>query len=515
MGYEVYIRSFADGTGNGVGDLIGIRDRLDYLAWLGIDIVWITPCYPSPMADHGYDVADYVDIEPVFGDLATMQQVIDQAHELGLRVVLDIVPNHSSSQHRWFRAAVEDPTGPYRDYYLWRDPAPGGGPPNNWVAHFGGPAWTLDEASGQYYCHLFLPEQPDLNWRSPAVRAEFEQILEFWFERGIDGFRIDVAHGMVKDSQFRDNPQVADLTAVTHPREVFRCFEHQYDLQQPESLEIYRGWRRIADRYGAALIGETYVLDPARLADLVPGDGLHLGFWFAPMQMSWAAPDILRVLREPSLRLGGRVGWVQSSHDESRPATRFGGGDLGRRRSLAFAAMLMGLPGVTFIYQGEELGLEDGHVPPELRSDPISTRNAGAVGRDVCRTPMPWGPGHNLGFSSAAHTWLPLGHDVEASVAVQRDNPAAHVHKMRSLLGFRRKISDLESTVTWPETPGEIVAFRRGDHLFALNTADQAVEFMPGGVWSVAHRTGDGELASSKKTIRCDPNETVIAQQTP
>ena len=510
VGYEVYIRSFADSTGNGVGDLAGITQRLDYLAWLGIDIVWITPCYPSPMADHGYDVADYVDIEPIFGDLAVMQELIDRAHELDLRVVLDIVPNHSSNQHRWFRAAVEDPTGPYRDYYLWRDPAPDGGPPNNWVAHFGGPAWTLDDASGQYYCHLFLPEQPDLNWRNPALRAEFEQTLEFWFERGIDGFRIDVAHALIKDREFRDNPQVADLANLTHPREQFRCFEHRYDLQQPESLEIYRDWRRIAERYDTALIGETYVLDPAGLADLVPGDGLHLGFWFAPMQMPWTAPDITKTLRETSERLGDRVGWVQSSHDESRPATRFGGGDLGRRRSLAFAAMLMGLPGVPFIYQGEELGLEDGDVPPELRSDPIATRNVGAVGRDVCRTPMPWEPGHNLGFSSADQTWLPLGHGVEDSVAVQRQNPDAHVHKMRSLLQFRRQLSDLDPIVTWLDTSEGVVAFQRGDHLFALNTNDEATDFTPGGVWSLVHRTGTGQPAHSVQTIHIDGAETVV-----
>lgn len=513
VGYEVYVRSFADSSGNGIGDLAGITQHLDYLAWLGVDIVWITPCYPSPMADHGYDVADYVDIEPIFGDLQAMQELIDRAHELGLRVVLDIVPNHSSNQHPWFRSAVEDPSGPYRDYYLWRDPAPDGGPPNKWISHFGGPAWTLDERSGQYYCHLFLPEQPDLNWRNPALRAEFERILEFWFERGIDGFRIDVAHALIKDSEFRDNPQIADLSGIVHPREQFRCFEHKYDLEQPESLEIYRDWRQIAERYDTALIGETYVFTPAGLANLVPGDGLHLGFWFAAMKMPWTAEEITKTLRETSELLSDRVGWVQSSHDESRPATRFGGGELGRNRSLAFAAMLFGLPGVPFIYQGEELGLEDGEVPPELCTDPIATQNPGAVGRDVCRTPMPWKPGPNLGFSSAEQTWLPVGHGPDDSVEAQQQNPGAHVHKMRSLLRFRRELADLSPVVNWLEAPTGVVAFQRGDHLFALNASDAAAEFSPGGVWSVIHRTGTAAHSNSVETIWIDGAETVIARR--
>ena len=256
------------------------------------------------------------------------------------------------------------------------------------------------------------------------------------------------------------------------------------------------------------------MLDSAGLADLVPGDGLHLGFWFAPMQMPWTAPDIERTLRETSERLGDRVGWVQSSHDESRPATRFGGGDSGRRRSLAFAAMLFGLPGVPFIYQGEELGLEDGHVPREFLSDPVSTRNDGAFGRDVCRTPMPWEPGHNLGFSSADETWLPLGHSAEDSVAVQRQNPEAHVHKMRSLLQFRRQLSDLDPAVTWTQAPTGVVAFRRGDHLFVLNANDEAIELTPGGTWSVVHRTGDEQTPDSGRTILLGGAETVVARQT-
>ncbi len=502
VGYEVYIRSFADGDDDGIGDLHGLRTRLDHLAWLGVDIVWITPFFPSPMADHGYDVADYVDVDPLFGDLAAFDAVVERAHELDLRVVIDIVPNHSSDQHEWFQRALADPHSEYRDYYLWRDPAPDGGPPNNWISHFGGPAWTLDEASGQYFCHLFLPEQPDLNWRNPAVRAEFRSALEFWFERGVDGIRIDVAHALIKDDQFRDNRRVSDPGDEVDPRLIFRSFDHAHDLMQPESLDIYREWREVAERYDAALIGETYVLDADELAGLLPGDGLHIGFWFTPMGTPWDADALREVLRAPAEALGPRVGWVQSSHDESRPVARFGGGDLGRQRSLGLALLLLGLPGVPFLFQGEELGLDDGWVPPELRSDPVATRNEGAVGRDVCRTPIPWEPGKNLGFSGADRTWLPLGHDEAESVAAQSDDPASHLHKMRALLAMRGALPELPETTEWPDTPTELVAFRRADHLFVLNAGDNGVVWSPGGDWEILHRTGDdGDRSTDTLTL--------------
>ncbi len=511
VGYEVYIRSFADGTGNGVGDLMGLHDRLDHLAWLGVDIVWITPFYPSPMADHGYDVADYLGVDPLFGDLEQFDRVVHRAHELDLRVVIDIVPNHSSNKHPWFTEALANPTGPYRDYYLWRDPAPDGGPPNNWISHFGGPAWSLDETSGQYYCHLFLPEQPDLNWRNPDVRTEFAAILEFWFERGVDGLRIDVAHALVKDEQFRGNPQQAQIDHLIDPRDVFHCFEHLHDILQPETLGIYREWREIADRHEAALIGETYVLEATQLADLLPGDGLNLGFWFAPMKVNWDADSIRNTLREPNIHCGPRVAWVQSSHDESRPVARFGGGDLGRRRSLGLSVLMLGLPGVPFLYQGQELGLDDADVPAELRSDPVATRNDGAVGRDVCRTPIPWEPGPNLGFSTAASTWLPVAHGESDSVAAQRSNPSAHLHQMKALLDLRKRLPDLSNNVEWLDTPHDIVAFQRDNHVFALNTGDETITWEMGGSWTILHRTS-GETNADHTTLSLSEGEALVAR---
>ena len=300
VGYEVYIRSFQDSTGTGVGDLAGVADRLDHLAWLGVDIVWLTPFYPSPMADFGYDVADYTDVDPLFGSLADFDALVDRAHDLGVKVVADIVPNHSSDRHPWFIESRSSRDNPFRDRYIWRDPAPDGGPPNNWLAHFGGSAWTLDETTGQYYCHLFLPEQPDLNWRNPAVHEDFEKVLRFWLDRGIDGFRIDVAHSLYKDERFRDNPMLASLDGIVNARERFFRMEHRYDLLQPESLEVYRRWREIAIEYDAVLIGETYVHQPEQLANLLRGDGLDVGFWFRPIHIEWGTDTLREALTGPA-----------------------------------------------------------------------------------------------------------------------------------------------------------------------------------------------------------------------
>jgi len=517
VGYEVYIRSFSDGNGDGIGDLSGLSGRLDHLARIGVGIVWITPFYKSPMADFGYDVADYTAIDPVFGSLDDFDRVIAGAHDLGLRVVIDIVPNHSSISHPWFKAARADPRGEYRDYYIWRDPAPDGGPPNNWMSHFGGPAWTLDEASGQYYLHLFLPEQPDLNWRNPAVHREFEQILRFWLDRGVDGFRIDVAHAMVKDEQLRDNPMLMSLDGVTDARYRFACMDHKYDLTQPETLDIYRSWRRIVEPYGAALIGETYVLDAADLAKMLPGDGLHTGFWFTPMHMGWDARTIRRTLKAATDAVPAGVGWVQSSHDESRPVARFGGGDLGRRRSLGLSVLMMGLPGVPFIYEGEELGLDDGVVPPDRLTDPVAVRNEGSIGRDSCRTPMPWGPGPNLGFSTAAETWLPLGHDEQWSVAAQSADPESHLNRVIELIGVRNSLAGLGGEpASWIDRDDGVVAFTRGDNMFALNAGEVPRVLGCDTTWTCLFRSqpDTGASARSDERPELQPGEGMILTRT-
>lgn len=260
VGYEIYIRSFADGNGDGVGDFVGMVDKLDHLRWLGVDVLWITPFYESPMRDWGYDVADYTSIDKVYGSLDDFDAVVEKAHALDMRVIIDMVPNHTSDQHRWFQAALADPNSEFRDYYIWIDPPEDGSLPNNWVGYFGGPTWTLEPQSGQYYMHLFLPEQPDLNWRNPAVRAEFERILRFWLERGVDGFRIDVAQALIKDNDFRSNPELHPVGPDAERWEQWNAFDHQHDILQPEALAIYQSWNNIAAEYDALLLGETYDL---------------------------------------------------------------------------------------------------------------------------------------------------------------------------------------------------------------------------------------------------------------
>ncbi len=483
VGYEIYVRSFADSDGDGVGDLPGITARLDHLVELGVDLVWVTPFYPSPMADFGYDVRDYCDVDPLFGTLADAEKLVVDAHARGLRVLVDLVPNHTSSEHRWFQQALADPNGPYRDYYLWRDPAPDGGRPNNWVSYFGGPAWTPDPASGQYYLHLFLPEQPDLNWRNPAVREEFERILRFWLERGVDGFRIDVAQGLVKHPDLPDNPQLAPWDPDAPRWEQWDAFEHRYDVEQPETLDVFASWRAIVADYDALLVGETYVVDAAHLRRFLREDGLQVGFWFKPMFMDWDATQIRQVLEEP-LTSGidpRRVGWVSSSHDEVRAPSRFGGGDLGRRRALVLSTLLFSMPGLPMLYQGEELGLEEAQLSEERRADPVG--DDVSESRDGCRTPIPWQPGVAFGFSTNPVTWLPHGGRTDAdTVAVQRASRDSWFHRYRQLVAVRHTQPDLrQGQVRWLDRPGEVIAFARGSLVVVANVGSAPVEVGVGG----------------------------------
>jgi alpha-glucosidase len=511
--YEVYLRSFADGDGDGLGDLPGLLGRLDHIERLGVDIVWITPFYPSPMADHGYDVADHTDVDPRFGTLADLDAVVAAAHARGLRVIIDLVPNHTSSEHPWFVAARTSRDDPHRDRFIWRDPAPGGGPPNNWVSVFGGPAWTLDETTGQYYLHLFLPEQPDLNWANPDVHEEFDAILRFWLDRGVDGFRIDVAHGLVKDPELRDNPRREPTPDDADPTTVFESYEHRHDLDQAEVHDIYRGWRRLADEHGALLLGEVYLFDPVVLSRYVR-DGLHAVFCFTTLRTPWDAAAIRATLEEGGAAAGGRLAWPLSSHDDPRAPTRFGGGAEGRERALAFAALLLGLPGATCLYQGDELGLEDARLPAHVLADPIVLRNPGAEGRDPVRTPMPWEPGPGMGFTSG-EPWLPLGdRTVADTVAHQEATPGSPLRRLRALIAVRRGYADLrgDTPVEWLDGGGEVVAYRRGDTVVAARCHGSGGLALPPGSWRLVHstRVGRGAEPPTTSSLPIDRHEAVI-----
>jgi len=490
--YQLYIRSFADGNGDGLGDIAGIRSRLPYLAALGVDAVWVNPWYPSPQADGGYDVADYSDIDPAFGTLAEAQELLDEAHALGLKVILDIVPNHTSDEHAWFRAALAaGPGSPERERYIFR---PGKGPdgalpPNNWRAVFGGPAWEQvvepDGTPGEWYLHLFDPKQPDLNWDDPAVRTEFLDILRFWFDRGADGFRIDVAHGLVKDSTLPDLADDQDHVLGATGRE-----DHpHWDL--PGVHDIYRGWRTLAEQYDPpkVYVAEAWVFNAARLAAYLRPDELHTAFDFDFVRAPWDAAQ-LRATAASSLAahdaVGAPVMWVLSNHDITRHVTRLGRPqlaageaglhgvhgtvdlELGRRRARAALLLELALPGGVYLYQGEELGLEEVEdLPEELLQDPTWERSGRTErGRDGCRVPLPWAEeGLSLGFGGTA-PWLPQPAGWAAlSVQAQEHDPASMLSFYRRALRLRRDVPGLGAgdgtSVTWLDLGPDVVAFRR------------------------------------------------------
>ena len=448
VGYEVYIRSFMDSNGDGIGDLPGITAKLDYLVELGVDVVWITPFFPSPGHDHGYDVSDYCDVDPQFGTLRDFDELVAQAQSRGLRIFVDIVPNHTSSAHQWFQAAIADVDSPYRDYYHFRDGGPDGGPPNNWVSHFGGSAWTADPAgTGKYYLHLFLHEQPDLNWSNPAVLNEFESILTFWCERGVDGFRIDVAHGLMKDAQFRNNPQLRPVTPEMHPTDVFMSFDHLYDLHQAETAGVFREWRRCVAPYGAVLLGEMDTRNIYRFSEYVSRrDGLDFGFVLKIGLTDWAPNQQIDDLLQYLLAANGGAAWEVSNHDQARAVSRFatdpGGTETGLRRTMALTTAMVALDGMTFIYQGEELGLPDSIILGDAE-DPLSARNGGGWGRDVARGGIPWNSSVNNGFTAAAQAWMPTAEvPRELTAEFQVTQPGSTWSRYRDMLTIRKRLHE-------------------------------------------------------------------------
>ncbi len=493
--YQVYIRSFADGTGDGMGDIAGLRSRLGYLRDLGVDAVWINPWYPSPMADAGYDVADYRDIEPLFGTLDEAEALIAEAHEHGLKVVLDIVPNHSSSEHPWFTEALAaGPGSPERARYIFR---PGRGehgeqPPNDWQSAFGGGAWTRvsepDGRPGEWYLHLFDAGQPDFDWTSPDVRAEFMSVLRFWFDRGVDGFRIDVAHGLTKEPGLPDIGDDADrfLAADQHGQ---HPHWDRLDVQ-----EVYEAWREVADSYDPPRMfcAEAWVASPDRLVEYVKEGRLHTAFNFDFVRAPWDAEE-LRSIIETSLDSHATVGaattWVLSNHDIVRDVTRFGrpdadegapggrrGGhlhagpgpvdvELGRKRARAAALLMLALPGAAYVYQGEELGLEEVlDLPGDVRQDPAWTRSGGEqVGRDGCRVPIPWRhSGNSLGFGTDG-SWLPQPAGwAQLSVEAQQGDPGSMLELYRAALRLRREHPALgDGGLHWRDLGSDVVSFAR------------------------------------------------------
>ena len=494
--YQVYIRSWQDTDGDGFGDLAGVRRRLDYLSWLGIDGIWLSPTMPSPNHDWGYDVSDYFDVQPDLGSLDDLDALVADAGERGIPVLLDLVPNHTSSNHAWFVEARASRDSPHRDWYVWADPAADGGAPNNWLDATGASAWTLDEASGQYYLHNFLPDQPDLNWWNPEVHEAFRDILRFWFDHGIAGFRIDVAHSLYKDRDLRDDPP-APLT----PESRFGLW-HEHSMNRPEVHDVYREWRKLAEDYDPVrlLLGETWVLDVERLAAFYGSDDeLQLAFNFCFLFSGLTAPELSAVVDATLAALppGGCPAWVGSNHDVSRFPTRWAGGDPGRAR-LALA-LLCTLPGATILYHGDELGLPDVPVEPDRQRDPMSWRAAdGRFNRDRARTPMPWEPGTNGGFCpEGVEPWLPVGDRTGLSVAEQRDDPASTLSLARRLLALRRRtIGSGVAPYQRLLVTDQVWLYRSGPLVVAANiSGSEAAVDLPAGEVAISTRDLDLDLA--------------------
>ncbi|BBX97260.1 alpha-amylase [Mycobacterium lacus] len=503
MFYQVYPRSFADSNGDGVGDLGGLAARLDHLEWLGIDGVWINPVTVSPMADHGYDVSDPRDIDPLFGGMAAFERLIAAAHRRGIKVTMDVVPNHTSSAHPWFQAALAaGPGGAARDRYFFRDGrGPSGAlPPNNWESVFGGPAWTRvvepDGNPGQWYLHLFDTEQPDLNWDNPDTFDDFEKTLRFWLERGVDGFRIDVAHGMAKPPGLPDS-EYLDIEVLHH-------LDDDPRFNRPHVHAIHRDIRAVIDDYpGAVTVGEVWVHDNARWAEYVRADELHLGFNFRLTRTDFDAGEIhdavLNSLEAAALE-NATPTWTLANHDVGREVTRYGGGDVGLRRARAMAMLMLALPGAVFIYNGQELGLPDVDLPDEVLQDPTWERSGHTErGRDRCRVPIPWsGEAPPFGFSTCADTWLPMPAEWAAwTVEKQRADPDSTLSFFRRALELRRERDEFEGTeIEWLGAPRNTLVFRRcgGGLVCVLNAGEDPVGLPDGKLILASSPLVDGKL---------------------
>lgn len=480
--YQIYPLSFADSDGDGFGDIAGIISKLGYLSeTLGVDALWISPFYKSPMKDWGYDISDHCDVDPLFGDMGEAKELINQAHDHGLKVIVDYVPSHTSDQHPWFIESRMSRDNPKRDWYVWRD-GRDGGPPNNWVSVFSGPAWTLDEITGQWYRHTYLHEQPDLNWRNPEVVDEMMEVLRFWMELGVDGFRVDAAHQMMKDPEDRDNPP-APLGYRRPWKDMgeYDEFVHLYDFGHQDVHHIHRRIRDTVDSFGRDIVtvGEIHIFDLPEWASYYGEqlDQLHMPFNFHLMASNWDVPN-LRATIEAVLwhvPVGGWTNWTMGNHDEIRVRSRLPEG-----HDRLAALLLLTLRGSPFLYYGDELGMSEAEIAHDQRRDPWG-RRVSMLSRDGARTPMQWSNGPNAGFSTpGSEPWLPVGSDREtANVESQVEDPGSMLNMFRRLLALRKELISLRlgSFLTHPASTDEVLVYRReADHetsTVALNFSDQ------------------------------------------
>jgi alpha-glucosidase len=507
--YQIYPLSFADSNGDGFGDLRGIVDRLEHLEWLGVDGIWLSPITVSPNADWGYDVADYCAVQPDLGTLGDLDLLVAEADRHAIRVLLDLVPNHTSAQHPWFIESRSSRTAPRRDWYVWADPKPDGSAPNNWLSSFGGPAWKLDAATGQFYLHNHLSQQPDLNWWNEEVRSTFDDVLRFWFDRGVAGFRIDVCNMIVKDAELRDNPpatEADDLGAQALGQRTV------YNGNRPEVHDVIRRWRRLGDAYDPprVLVGETAVEEREALARFYgrDGDELNLAFNFPFITAAFEAEPLRRIVEETEELLppGAWPAWTGSNHDMSRLATRWAGDD--PRKIRAALVMLLNLRGTPVLYQGDEIGLGDVAVPRDQLRDPLGARYWPAyAGRDPMRTPMPWRAGPGGGFTEPGVTpWLPLGEPATGSVDRQRQDPGSILTLTRDLITLRKQTPDLRAgSYTTLPAPDGVWAWRRGSRFVVvvnLTASDATLSNIAGRVRIATDRARDGQTISGSLTVR-------------
>jgi len=511
--YQIYVRSFADSDGDGVGDLPGITSRLPYLRDLGVDALWMTPFYTSPQNDHGYDVADYCDVDPLFGSLADADALVTGAHDLGLRVVVDLVPNHTSSDHAWFQAALaSEPGSPERARYLFRDGLgpDGAQPPNNWRSVFGGDAWTR-VPDGQWYLHLFDSTQPDLDWRNPEVGDMFESVLRFWLDRGVDGFRVDVAMGLVKEASLRDQvvePGQEPISGVDFSEGGNAAPRDEPMWDQPEVHDVYRRWHRVlADYPGDRMtVAEAWTQDSEAMARYVRSDEMSQAFNFSWLLAPWSATAFAGVIRqtlEDLSEVAAAPTWVLSNHDVVRHATRYGGGPVGIRRARAATLAMLALPGSAYLYQGEELGLENVDVPEDQRQDPAWLRTH-RDWRDGCRVPIPWsGDAPPYGFGpGTGQPWLPQPLDwADRTVAAEEQDPDSTLAFYKAALAARRKhAGETAEEIELLDAGADLLAFTRGGLTVVLNAGTDSAE-LP---------AGDVVVASGELTGRLLPPDTAV-----